>query len=385
MFAYIAILALAPSGDGRGDITCLRNDDLRPNCIQFSSDGRTLAVAGGTKKGCPFKIFHLATGKTVLDGMDFKERCTPAWAVCLSQDGTLMAVGGTQGLFIVDTKTRKPIWNLTGEGHEGSIDDLFFTPDNKHLISSASDGTVRFWDIQKKKPVAVFGFNSRQAMSLETDRAPRAHKFEGYYGGNMPCALAPDGKTVAIGGNFHSEIPFVEIATGKVPKTLKIKQDRASSLLFTPDGKWLVVGGSDRNARVEIWDVEKKILVNSFGDHEDSILHVAISPDKKTVITGGSEDGFRVWDVATGKQKYSYFSAGDPRMPRVTLDVFPDSKPFFQKAARSSGVAFLPDGKTFVVVPHWTHGKTEVYFHDTATGKAVDFRDVAKRLPAEKK
>ena len=59
--------------------------------------------------------------------------------------------------------------------------------------------------------------------------------------------------------------------------------------------------------------------------------------------------------------------------------------PYVQKEAASAGVAFLPDGKTFLIAPHWTMWKTEIYFHDTATGEPADFREAVKRLPAEKK
>jgi WD40 repeat protein len=113
------------------------------------------------------------------------------------------------------------------------------------------------------------------------------------------------------------------------------------------------------------------------------VTHLALSPDKKTLVSGGVRDGFRVWDVETGKQKFSYFHKDDPRLPRVTE--FPDGSRHVQDKARSAGVSFLPDGKTFLIAPQWTLAKAEIYFHDTETGRPVDFRDAVKRLPADPK
>src|SRR5262249_34384351 len=133
---------------------------------------------------------------------------------------------------------------------------------------------------------------------------------------------------------------------------------------------------------IEICDVEKNEVVATFGKHDWSISRLAISPDKKTVISGGVHDGFRVWDVATGKQKFSYFTKDDPRMPRESRP-YSDGSKYVQKQCRAAGVAFLPDGKTFLFVPgDWI--RTEVYFHDTATGQPVDFRKAVKELKSPK-
>ncbi len=88
--------------------------------------------------------------------------------------------------------------------------------------------------------------------------------------------------------------------------------------------------------------------------HRQSVLHVAISPDNKTIVSGGMKDGFRVWDAATGKQKFALYQ---------------------DRRVRSAGVEFLPDGKTFVIDPcpedEVPTRNTPLEFHDTATGQAV--------------
>ncbi len=373
----------------------LLGGELCPFCSHLSRDGKAIVVAGGTQMNGDWKIFDLATGECKVNGTDGRLRCGGAWGAALSDDKSLLAVGGnSNSLFLVRADSGRLYWDLTSEARHGHIQQVFFTPGRKFLISRGFFPFIRVWDLEKKELNAVFRFPSTNPRlnfwknEAYEERTKRVFDMEGKYNELGQLALAPDGKTLALGGNLDGEIPLIDLETGKLVKTIKLKRKYGLCLQFSADGKWLAVGGgagavgeSPLAGSVEIWDVEKNELVTSFGKHEGStllldgsILHIAMSPDKKSVVTGGVGDGFRVWDVATGKQKFSYFTKEDPRLPRIK--VFPDGSKLVEKDIRSAGVAFLPDGKTFLIVPeHWS---TEIYFHDTATGEAVDFRKAVK-------
>ncbi len=396
MLPYLMILAISTvnaqaGGPKPSPASCLMDDDLSLLRVDLSADGKFIAGAGGTRTGGDWKIFDLSTGKCSVDGTSGNQRCWGAFGVSMSGDGSLVAVGGNgRSLYVADAASGKLRWDLSREGHLGVVRDLLFTPDAKFLISGASDMTIRVWDLQNKKAHAVFRFDSTNPQLKRwtpdgAERAKHVHDIEGKYVYLGRIALAPDGKTLALGGNVDGKIPLVDLATGKVVKAVALKQPKGACVQFTKDGKWLVVGGAPPNGAVEIWDLEKGDIVTTFGKHESGIKHIAVSPDKKTVATGGTGDGFRVWDVATGKQKFSYFTPDDPRMPRMPPEGAPPKAPYIQKEGCSAGVAFLPDGKTFLIAPHWTLWKTEIYFHDTATCEPVDFREAVKRLPAQKK
>jgi WD40 repeat protein len=388
-FVSIAALVLG-SWQGGGQKTALLDDDIRPFSIHLSRDGRKLAVCGGTQKGGDWKIFDLTDGRCAVNGMDGKLRCGGARSVRLSHNGALIAVGGNgSNFFLANAKTGALVWDLTKLGHVSVIDDLLFTPDDKYLISTGSDMMIRVWDIENKRPHAVFRFTStnknfnRWQSPLYTEPAKLVYDIGGkYYLFGKSCALSPDGKVLAVAGNQESKVPVLDLAMGKIVKEIKTSQETANALEYTPDGKWLLVGGPMENAKIEIWDTEKSELVASFGKHDWSVSCLAISPDKKTIVSGGVKDGFRVWDVATGKQKFSYFTREDKRLPKVK--VFPDGSKYVGNECRAAGVAFLPDGKTFLIVPHWGPMMGEVYFHDTATGEPVDYRERVKALPREK-
>jgi WD40 repeat protein len=308
-------------------------------------------------------------------------------------------------LYIADTKNGETYWDLTNKGHIGVIHNLCFTPDEKYLVSmDPGDVTIRVWDIKARKPHASFRFCGERGSNLwsnvdyvETakhvfhiDVAPDFSKVAAEYGGIEGSTLTPDGKLLVVAGNTKGKIPFLDLRTGKAEKTIQLKRGRASRLHFTPDGKWLVAGvyyKTDKNesrGAIEIWDMEKQKQITSLGEHESRVTRIAISPDKKTIVSGGSMDGFRVWDVITGKQKFSYFTKDDPRLPRVKVSPDTPDKPFIQHSTMAAGCAFLANGETFIIVPSWSLWNTEVYFHETATGRPVDFRKAVKELKTPK-
>ena len=376
LFAIFLVNSLQPDGDR----TILSDEDVRPNCMHLSRDGKTLAISGGTQKGGDWKIFDLTLGKCIVNGMNGKLRCGGAWSVCLSHDGALIAVGGNGPKFyLANAKTGELVWDMSNAGYVGVIRQSFFTSDDKYLVC-VGDITIRIWDIENRKAHAVFRFTSTnprlnwwQDPSLK-EPAKLVYNFDGKYNFVGRCAPSRDRKTLAVAGNLDGKVPFVDLGTGKVVKTIDIKQPVTASVQFTADGKWLIVGGKES---VEIWDVEKGKLVTLI-DSKRSI-HLTASPDKRILITGGG-DGFRAWDIATGKQKYSYFSKEDPRMPKIKA--YSDGSKAVDKETSSAGVAFFPDGKTFLIVPHWPgQFRTAIYFHDTATGEPVDYRKRVAALP----
>lgn len=411
LFSFAVALCFVPQTGGAQEKPGPLLDDAFCVCaVSLSRDGKLLLVAGPTREGGDWKIFDLATGKCKVDGTKGTIRCGGgAPGGHLSDDNALAALGGSgHSLFLVDVASGKLVCDLEEKKRLGATGQVLFTPDGKYLITSGGDSTIRVWDVQNRSAHSAFRYTALGPPGANGwlqpwffEPARNLYEIKGRFSnaGSASAVLMPDGKVMAVTGNLDGEIPSFELATGKVVKTIKLKRKYASSLQFSADGKWLVAGGGGSRIRddtplcgsMEIWDVEKNELVAALGKHEgyrfaevSSINHIAISPDKKTIASGGG-DGFRVWDVATGKQKFSYFTKDDPRLPRVEPDFYPDGKPYVQQTGYSSGACFLPDGKTFMIAPQWTMGKTEIYFHDTATGELVDFRERVRALPAAKK
>jgi WD40 repeat protein len=375
-------------------------DDLSaPFCMDLSSDGKRLAIGGGTQKGGDWKLLDLVKGEWQLHG---KQRCACPWSVRISPLGSYVATGGNWStLYVADGKTGETYWDLTNKGHTGTVHDICFTPDERFLISmDPRDMTIRVWDVKAKQahssfrfanPAVDMGWRNLEYMEsaknvFHIDVTPDLSKLTGEYAGIDGSTLTSDGKFLVVAGNTAGKVPFIDLESGKIIKTIQIKKGRASRLLCTSDGKWLVAGvyhkteiGNPRG-HIEIWDTETCQLIKTIGEQEQGVTRIALSSDKKTIISGGAFDGFRVWDVATGQQKYSYFTKTDPRLPRSKVSPDTPDKPFIQHQTLSAGCAFLPGDKTFIVLPSWSLWNTEIYFHDTATGKLLEHREAIKRV-----
>ena len=67
-------------------------------------------------------------------------------SLAFDQSGELLAVGGTNGsIMVVDSKTLERLTTI--EGHSRSVDGLLFFNENKLLLSTSADGTIRIWGL----------------------------------------------------------------------------------------------------------------------------------------------------------------------------------------------------------------------------------------------
>jgi WD40 repeat protein/ferric-dicitrate binding protein FerR (iron transport regulator) len=118
-------------------------------------------------------------------------------------------------------------------------------------------------------------------------------------------------------------------------------------LVYTPDGRTLIGGAND--GALHFWDVESRGLKNTIKAHIGAVRALALSPDGWTLATAGAgPDRFvRVWDVATGEEKYA-----------------------LRKRTEIECLALSPDGRTLAVgSPAGKEGVT-LRLYDIATGVA---------------
>jgi len=177
-------------------------------------------------------------------------------------------------------------------------------------------------------------------------------------------------------------------------------------LVFSPDGKLLAAKtGTSKTEGITIWDVSARQVLKTISLSEPVNLHcLAFSPDGKVLATGYSHNGFRLWDLATGKARepspasagyvtHLAFSpdgavlaaAGDHRLkhaaksaPHETVDLW-TVQTGRQLAILDSGwgvrsLRFLPDGKTLAIAREVGRGSearqlgtAEVQIWDLAT------------------
>lgn len=135
--------------------------------------------------------------------------------------------------------------------------------------------------------------------------------------GWVPCvAFAPNGKTLATGGQDHT-VRLWDVATGKETAVLRGHTDTVQAVAFSPNRRLLATASADGSVR--IWEVgtgrPRAVLLGHLGPDVDGkpmpTYTVAFSPDSRTLASGGADETVRLWEVATGKQRAVFQSTKD--------------------------------------------------------------------------
>ncbi len=88
--------------------------------------------------------------------------------------------------------------------------------------------------------------------------------------------------------------------------TLRLRHDDAVvHVAFSPDGKTVASVSHDRTLRT--WDAATGKRILTVEGHRGRLYGMAWAPDGKRIATAGHDKTIRVWDAATGFEITSYY------------------------------------------------------------------------------
>jgi WD40 repeat protein len=266
--------------------------------IAWSPDGRSLASLS-PYGGCSIWLWDASTGRPKWNVHPGHPAAT---GLALHPGGDRLFAGGPAGHEAAawDLGTGKPvqILALTSRNFPAALRDVALTSDRKRLV------TIHGMGLDDTLSLAVFdAATGERLVERQTDLQRIRHR-----------CLSPDGRFLPVGGRMF------DAETGhELPELEAVSERAASPIVFSRDGA-LVAAGYRR--RVPIGETHSEDRIENITVWERATGHVIVKlptgfaglcdflPDGRTLATT-SPDGFRLWDLATGKETF-FRKAHDP-------------------------------------------------------------------------
>jgi WD40 repeat protein len=189
------------------------------------------------------------------------------------------------------------------------VRDIAFSPDGKRLTSAEDDGSVIIWDLETGKSVKILKGSDDAVWAV---------------------AFSPDGKLIASGGWENNVVRIWDVGSGKEVQRLTGVRGIVSSLAFFADGKVVATGGDLVWLHDPITGAQKALLQG----HVAGSRAIAVSADGQVLASAGGAGDVKVWEIATGKVRATYW--GEPREELWSIALSPDGKTIVSGTARGN-------------------------------------------------
>lgn len=234
------------------------------NAVAYLKDGR-LATAGEDAHIAIWKPGEAQPEKI------FEGHNAPVAGLATSPSGELLASASW------DHTVR--LWPLKGgaprvlPGHTQNVNAIAFSPDGASVISAGYDATLRIWPLKGGDAI------------INTLPSPL-----------NAVVVAPDGEIIAAGATGHV---FFLSPQGDLRGEVEALPVAVISLALSADGK-LVAAAGIRGSVAMIERADRK-LVHTLVGPGLPVWSVVFFPDNRTLLTGGTDRMIRRWNAVSGE------------------------------------------------------------------------------------
>ena len=124
--------------------------------------------------------------------------------------------------------------------------------------------------------------------------------FRGHSQEIWSVAFAPDGLTLASGGNDRF-VRIWDIETGRLLRSLRGHTAVVRVVQYSPDGQMLATASEDRTIR--LWDHQTgETLRVLFNRYDHAVTSLSFSPDGLMLARAGQNKDIKIWEVTTGTE-----------------------------------------------------------------------------------
>ena len=246
--------------------------------------------------------------------------------------------------------------------HKSRINSFIMSKDAKVVVSASNDGSIKFWDIDKKVHITTIqsyqdwvrdialSSNDSALVSVFEDKTFKIWDLSSIdfrynligHKEAVRALLVTSNKEYIVSGSDDATIKIWDFKSGKVLKTLEhsafvssvalspnedkiISTGRAQgikiwdfksgkllktlknsdknvwilSMAVTKDGKRVVSGLE--NGKIDIWDINSGKLLKSFKAHKKGVRAIATTLDNKKIVSGSYDKSIKIWDMQSGE------------------------------------------------------------------------------------
>ncbi|MBX6314156.1 MAG: serine/threonine protein kinase [Isosphaeraceae bacterium] len=260
--------------------------------------------------------------------------------VALTRDGAIALVGRGDGeITVYRARTGHRLATLLLRGPQGEMVQFeaegVLTPEERGRLARLAASPDEAWN-PEFGPVALApdgrtlavgqDTSGRMATLIDLDTGQRLDTYTfGETGAVHTLAFLAGGRTLAFGCEDHS-IRLWHLGGSGESRALAGHQAEVWSLAFRPDGRTLASAADDHT--IKLWDPSTGRERATLTGHESLVTVVAYSPDGTLLASCSLDRTVRLWDVASGQERAILRGhTGDVR-----------------------GLAFSPDGKTLATI-----------------------------------
>ena len=279
------------------------------DCAVFSRDGKRVISSSFYDR--TIRIWDVET---------YKEACPPinginSYFIDLSHkdNGTLIVAASKKDVVIIDYENGVVIKQFDGgkEGHKDYIRNAIFSKDDKRIITSSLDGTVKVWDFESEVV---------------------EHTFTGHLKSGTSVAMNPEGGQL-ISASWDGTIRMWDLSTldgydierDSLTKDIENEKERFKFIRLSPNNQTVLFTTSNNiTDKVYLWELKTKKVVRvlSVSGYKKDFSAIAFSHDSKMIAIGSRDRTIRVLDASSGDVLKTFYVGVD--MGSLTFS--PDNK-----------------------------------------------------------